>query len=311
MRCMIDVRRLRVLRELADHGTVAAAAAALHLTPSAVSQQLAALTRETGVQLVEPDGRRLRLTDAALVLLGHAHVVFAQLEQAEVDLARHAEGHVTTIRIGAFPTALAGLVAPVTSALRGEQPPVTVHAIEADERSCFAQLAAGQLDVAISVELPGAPQQDGPRFHRQPLLTDVLDAALPAQHPLAGEQAIALSQLAGADWVIGRPGTSCHDVVMVACATAGFTPRAVHHTSDWASVAALVREGDSVALIPRLAQTLVPTGVFLVPLHGSTAARHVFAATRRGNHTAPTTQRALQHLTVAATAAAAVSPAGP
>jgi DNA-binding transcriptional LysR family regulator len=311
MRCMIDVRRLRVLRELADHGTVAAAAAALRLTPSAVSQQLAALARETGVQLVEPDGRRLRLTDAAQVLLGHAHVVFAQLEQAEVDLARHAEGHVTTIRIGAFPTALAGLVAPVTSALRDDHPPVTVHAVEADERTCFAQLAAGQLDVAISVELPGAPQQDGPRFHRQPLLTDVLDAALPAHHPLAREDAIALSQLAGADWVIGSPGTSCHDVVMVACATAGFTPRAVHHTSDWASVAALVREGDSVALIPRLAQTLVPTDVVLVPLNGSTAARHVFAATRRGNHTAPTTQRALHHLVEAATAAAAVSPAGP
>jgi len=310
---MIDVRRLRILRELADHGTIAAAAGALHLTPSAVSQQLASLSRETGVQLVEPDGRRVRLTDAAQVLLGHAHVVFAQLEQAEVDLARHAEGHVTTIRIGAFPTALAALVAPVTSALRDAEPPVTVHALEADERTCFAQLAEGQLDVAISVELPGAPQLDGPRFHRQPLLTDVLDAALPAHHPLACEPAIELSQLAGADWVIGSPGTSCHDIVLVACATVGFTPRAVHHTSDWASVASLVREGDSVALIPRLAQTLVPADVVLVPLQGSTAARHVFAATRRGNHTAPTTRRALEQLTAtaAAAAAAAVSPAGP
>jgi DNA-binding transcriptional LysR family regulator len=309
MHCMIDVRRLRVLRELADHGTIAAAAAALHLTPSAVSQQLAALTRETGVQLVEPDGRRVRLTDAAQVLLGHAHLVFAQLEQAEVDLARHAEGHVTTVRVGAFPSALAGLVSPVTRALRDEQPPVTVQAVEADERTCFAQLAAGDLDVAVSVELSGAPQQDGPRFHRQPLLTDVLDAALPVDHPLAGKRAIELTDLAGADWVIGNPGSSCHDVVVVACATVGFTPRAVHHTSDWAAVASLVRDSDAVALMPRLAQSLVPNGIVVVPLHGSTAARHVFAATRRGNETAPTTRRTLQHLTEAANALGGLSPA--
>ena len=185
--------------------------------------------------------------------------------------------------------------------------------MEADERTCFAQLAEGQLDVAISVELPGAPQLDGPRFHRQPLLTDVLDAALPAHHPLACEPTIELSQLAGADWVIGSPGTSCHDIVLVACATVGFTPRAVHHTSDWASVAALVREGDSVALSRGWRRRSYPADVVLVPLQGSTAARHVFAATRRGNHTAPTTRRALQQLTATAAAAAAavVSPAGP
>jgi DNA-binding transcriptional LysR family regulator len=286
--CMIDVRRLQVLRELADRGTVAAAATALYLTPSAVSQQLAALSREVGTQLLEPDGRRLRLTPAAHVLLDHAHRVFAELEQAETDLASYAAGATSALRIGAFPTALAALVAPAARRLRGQEPPVAVQAVEAEERASFGKLAAGDLDIAISVEFGGAPQAEGPRFYREPLLTDILDAALPIGHPAAGEDSIELARLGSEDWVMGSPGTSCYDVVMVACGAAGFTPRAIHHTSDWVAVAALVADGSAVALIPRLAQALVPSGVALLPLRDATAARHIFVATRRGNQTGPT-----------------------
>jgi DNA-binding transcriptional LysR family regulator len=285
---MIDVRRLQVLRELADRGTVAAAAAALYLTPSAVSQQLAALSREVGAQLLEPDGRRLRLTPAAHVLLDHAHRVFAELEQAETDLASYAAGATSTLRIGAFPTALAALVAPAARRLRSQQPAVSVQAVEAEERASFGKLAAGDLDIAISVEFAGAPQAEGPRFYREPLLTDILDAALPSDHPAAREDSIELARLGSEDWIVGSPGTSCYDVVMVACGAAGFTPRAVHYTSDWVAVAALVADGSAVALIPRLAQALVPSGVALLPLRDATAARHIFAATRRGIQTGPT-----------------------
>ena len=294
--CMIDVRRLQVLRELADRGTVAAAAAALYLTPSAVSQQLAALSREVGAQLLEPDGRRLRLTPAAHVLLDHAHRVFAELEQAETDLASYTAGATSTLRIGAFPTALAALVAPAARRLRGQEPPVAVQAVEAEERASFGKLAAGDLDIAISVEFGGAPQAEGPRFYREPLLTDILDAALPIDHPAAGENSIDLARLGSEDWVIGSPGTSCYDVVMVACGAAGFTPRAIHYTSDWVAVAALVADGSAVALIPRLAQALVPTGVALLPLRDATAARHIFVATRRGNQTGPTIASGLASL---------------
>jgi DNA-binding transcriptional LysR family regulator len=290
---MIEVRRLQVLRELADRGTVAAAAAALYLTPSAVSQQLAALSREVGAQLLEPDGRRLRLTPAAHVLLDHAHRVFAELEQAETDLASYAAGATSTLRIGAFPTALAALVAPAARRLRSQQPPVSVQAVEAEERASFGKLAAGDLDIAISVEFAGAPQAEGPRFYREPLLTDLLDAALPIDHPAAGEDSIDLARLGSEDWIVGSPGTSCYDVVMVACGAAGFTPRAIHYTSDWVAVAALVADGSAVALIPRLAQALVPSGVALLPLRDATAARHIFAATRRGNQTGPTSASGL------------------
>lgn len=294
--CMIEVRRLQVLRELADHGTVAAAARALHLTPSAVSQQLAALGRETGIALVEHDGRRLKLTEAAHVLLEHAHLVFAQLEQAEADLAAYAGGRRSTLRIGAFGSALGGLVAPVARTLRTGSPPVAVHALEAEERTCFTALAAGDLDIAISVEFPGAPQADGPRFHRRALLTDVLDVAVPADHPLAGRTGVELDEFAGADWALGTPGSSCHDIVVAACATVGFTPHAVHYSTDWHAVGALVAAGGVVALVPRLARDRMPASVRLLRVRGTTPARHVFAATRRGAESSPTVHDALSLL---------------
>ncbi|MBO0830276.1 MAG: LysR family transcriptional regulator [Streptosporangiales bacterium] len=293
---MIEVRRLHVLRELADHGTVAAAARALHLTPSAVSQQLAALGRETGVPLVEQDGRRLKLTEAAYVLLEHAHMIFAELEQAEADLAAYAGGRLSTLRIGAFGTALAGLVAPVARTLRTGSPPVTVHAVEAEERACFTALAAGELDIAISVEFPGAPQPDGPRFHRRPLLTDVLDVALAPDHPLAGRTSVELERFAGADWALGTPGSSCHEVAVAACANVGFTPRAVHHSTDWHAIGALVAAGGVVALVPRLARDRMPASVRLLRVRGTAPARHVFAATRRGAESSPTVADALRLL---------------
>ena len=131
IRFMVDLRRLRALRAVADHGTLAAAADALHLTPSAVSQQLAALERDVQRPLLEPNGRTVRLTAAARVLLGHADALFAQLERLEGDLAarRRRAGE---IRVVGFPTALAGLLAPAARTLRAEAPGVELRILEAE-----------------------------------------------------------------------------------------------------------------------------------------------------------------------------------
>ena len=292
---MIDVRRLRVLRELADHGTVAAAAAALHLTPSAVSQQLSTLTKEAGVPLVEPHGRRLRLTDAAHVLLDHAHRIFAQLEEAEADLARHAAGERRVVRVGGFATALSHVVAPAAVSLGQGEQPITLQAVEVSAPDAFADLAAGDLDVVVALESEGAPQQDNPRFHRRDLMADVLDAALPEKHRLSGGSELRLEDLAAEQWVVPPPGTTCHDIVRVSCAAAGFAPRVAHLTGDWVATGALVAAG-AVSLVPRMARNEVPADVVIRPLRGTSAARHVFAATRRGSETEPATARVLDAL---------------
>src|SRR5690242_1969383 len=170
--CMVDVRRLRALRALADHGTLAAAADALHLTPSAVSQQLAALEREAGHRLLEPAGRSVRLTPAAAVLLRHADAVFAQLEQLDSELAAQAAGAVGEVRLGAFPSAVAGLVAPAAGRLRDAAPGVRLTVLEAETDESVLRLGRRDIDVVVAMECSAAPQPGDGRFHREALLGD-------------------------------------------------------------------------------------------------------------------------------------------
>ena len=301
---MIDVRRLRVLRALADHGTVAAAAQALHLTPSAVSQQLAALEREVGQPVVERRGRGLILTGAGDVVLEHAHALFAQLERAEADVAAHGRGELGTVVVGAFPTALASVAAPAVQALADEHPRLRVELLDVESPHCFAALAGESIDVAISMESASAPAPDDPRFARRPLLDDPLDAALPVGHPLARRASIALEALAGETWVGPSDGTSCLEVTLAGCAAAGFTPRLTHRTTDFTTLMTFVAAGLGVALVPRLAQGRVPDGVAVVALRGTPPARRVFAATRRGSETRPTVAAVLDALGDAAAVAA-------
>lgn len=285
---MIDVRRVRALRELSERGTIAAAAEALSLTPSAVSQQLAALEREVGQPLLEPDGRRVRLTPAARVVLDHAGPLFVRLERMQADLDAHARGERGLVRIGAFPTAIIDLVAPAAVALRSRAPGVTLQVREEEAPGVFDVLLRGDVDVALGMASAYAPTPGDERFTRVELQRDVLDAGLPAEHPLAGADEIDLGDLAREDWVVPPPGWQCESVLLGACQSAGFVPEVVHRTSDWAAALALVSAGLGVTLVPRLAQTAPPPGVALRPLVGDDPpARHLFAACRGGAEAAP------------------------
>jgi molybdate transport repressor ModE-like protein len=293
---MIDARRLRVLREVAEQGTLAAAADALHLTPSAVSQQLAALEREVGQPVIERNGRGVRLTGAAEVLVDHANVVLAQLEAAAADVAAYSEGVVGTVRIAGFATALAEIVAPAAAALRASHPRLALTIAEQEAPDCFRALARGDADIALSMASRLAPPRDDPRFHRRALRADALDAVLPADHRLAVRAEIELAELAGEPFVGPPDGTSCHDVTVSGCAAAGFTPAFQHRSLDFYTTMALVAAGLGVALVPRLAQAAVPPGAVIRPLSAPAPARHVFAATRAGAERRPTVAAVLDAL---------------
>ena len=297
---MIDARRLRVLREVAEQGTLSAAADALHLTPSAVSQQLAALEREVGQPVLERNGRGVRLTGAAEVLVGHANLVLAQLEAAEADVAAYSEGVVGTVRIAGFATALAEIGAPAVAALRATHPRLTLTVTEQEAPECFAALARGDAEIAISMASRQAPSADDPRFHRRFLRADALDAVVPAGHPLVARAEIALSELAEEAFVGPPDGTSCHDVTVTGCAAAGFRPAFEHWSLDFHTTMALVSVGLGVALVPRLAQAVVPPGAVVRPLRAPAPARHVFASTRAGAERRPTVAAVLDALTGAA-----------
>lgn len=283
---MIDVRRLRILRELDQRGTVAATAGALHLTPSAVSQQLATLARETGVTLLDPDGRRLRLTAAARVLLGHADEVFAQLERAQADLDAFARGEVGTVRLAAFPTATLGIVVPALRALRGTHPRLELTIIDALVPECYDQLGSGELDLVVTVH--DSRTAVPPRFSRVHLLDDPLDLVLPRDHPLAASPSVTLDALATETFVGGFDETPCHQIVVTACAAAGFAPRVRHRSDDYGALLGLVGAGCGVGLIPRLSGLSSTDEAIVRPLADAVPPiRRLYATVREGSQTAP------------------------
>ncbi|MGH3647170.1 MAG: LysR family transcriptional regulator [Micromonosporaceae bacterium] len=238
----VDLRRLHVLRMVNQHGTVTAAAAALHLTPSAVSHQLRQLSHELGVALLEPRGRRVCLTPAGHTLVRYADVLHADWERAHAELAEYAiDGTAGVLRIAGFPTAVAGLLAPAARRLAGDLPRLVVRLRETETDAGFDLLLAGETDIAVVVPTPDTPPLDDPRFQQQPLLSD----------PLADKPEVSLADAPHEPWIIAAPGSSdCARLVAAACTAAGFTPKIAHEATDVAAVAALVSYGLGVSLVP-------------------------------------------------------------
>ncbi|MEV6284190.1 LysR substrate-binding domain-containing protein [Kribbella sp. NPDC051770] len=276
---MIEVRRLRVLRALADHGTVTAAAEVLHLTPSAVSQQLAALESEVGQELLERRGRRVAITSAGRLLLTHADTILTEVERAEDAMRLYADGTTGELRIAAFATAISLLVAPTLARLRDSTPGLHLVIQDAEGHQALTQLLDGEVDLAVTVEHRGSPHDD--RLTLTPLYAEPFVAVLPPTHPAAlSPDPVDLTALATDDWVMTSVGNPIRDVVLLACEQSGFQPRIVHTSDDFRSVAALCAANAGVSLVPRL--TLPPTTPAAIrPLQPPTPTRRVLAATRR------------------------------
>jgi DNA-binding transcriptional LysR family regulator len=277
---VIDPRRLRVLRALADHGTVTAAAAALHLTPSAVSQQLAALESEAGHPLLLRKGRRVSLTPAGELLVAHAHAVAAELERAQATLDALTTGSAGRVAVAAFASAITQVVAPALKALKERSIELSVR--DAEGHDSVRLLLDGEIDVAITEE-----HRSTDRFTSFPLYTEPFDVVLPPGHPLTGP--VDLAALADEDWVVTLPGNPLRDVVEMACAQAGFAPRIRHTSDDFRAIQALVAAGGGVALAPRNA-------VRGVPVAGVVPLRRVVAAVRRGSEDHPLIRAVLDEL---------------
>jgi DNA-binding transcriptional LysR family regulator len=284
---MIHLGRLRALCELSERGTIAAAAQALHLTPSAVSQQIAALERDVGERLVEPDGRKVRLTPVGRVLVSGADAVFAEVERLHAEVARHAEGTEANLRVGSFATGITRIVAPAAAILRDSAPGVRIEVVEAEAPDAFADLARHELDMVVSMEAPGAPPGDDPRATRIPLRADPLLALLPCDHPLAGRKHVPLAGLANDHWIAPPAGWLCEQIILAGCQTAGFTPHVLHRAGDWQAMVALCSAGLGVAMVPALADVRPDDAVVLRQIAEPAPRRHIFAACRRGAQRSP------------------------
>jgi DNA-binding transcriptional LysR family regulator len=297
----IDVRRLRVLRELQLRATVGATARALNLTPSAVSQQIAALSRDIGVALLAPNGRGVRLTPQAQLLLEHATLIDAQLERARADLAALEEGTLGRFVVGAFSTAVSGLVAPAIERLRHQHPGIQIGVEDAEAPECFVRLDRGDLDIVIAVDYRSGPSREDARYYRDELLDDPLWVAVPEGHPQAGRVSIDLRVLAKERWVMGAVHGPCLEATLAACAAAGFNPGVVHRVNDWSAFVPLVA-GGGVGLIPRLGIDATPLrGVAVRPVAGRwRPSRHLYLAIRAGAERSPAMAAVLSALQAAA-----------
>ncbi|MFF3033956.1 LysR family transcriptional regulator [Streptomyces rubiginosohelvolus] len=291
-----DVKKLRILRTLRDRGTVTATAEALLMTPSAVSQQLTNLARQLGVDLLEAQGRRVRLTDAAHLVLRHAEAVFAQLERAEAELTGYLRGEAGEVRVAAFSTAVPALVVPAVRLLRAEdRPGPDVRVREAEAAQAYELLTAGEVDLALSLAAH-APTARDPRFSLFPLLADPLDVALPAGHPLADAPGLRLADLAADRWIFGGSGP-WSEITTAACEAAGFVPEQAHSAAGWTAILALVEAGMGVALVPRMAsREQRREGVVMRVLEADRPRRHVVAAVRHGAESGPAVARVLAAL---------------
>lgn len=284
---MLNVNRLRVLREVAGRGTVVGAAEALFMTPSAVSQQLSTLVREAGTPLLERDGRRLRLTAAGERLVAHTERVLAELERASADLAASAEGVVGHVRVSAFPTAARALLVPALVRLRADHPNLRVSMVDLEPEQSMPALKAGQLDLVVTYEHDVMPMIEDPGISRERILVEPLYVALPASHPLASRSRVPLAGLAEEQWVVGHDASSLLDLVMNAAHRVGFEPKTDLHSNDFQVILAAVGAGLGVSLVPPLALVGEYPDVVLRPAAEFPLNRFVHSNIRRGSGADP------------------------
>ncbi len=275
---MLDVRRLRLLRELALRGTIAAVAQALAFSPSAVSQQLSVLEREAGVQLLERTGRNVALTPAARNLVRHAEAVLEHLEMAAADLAAARHGPVGPVRIGAFPTATRTIVPDALAALTRDHPGLEPMVREIDPAEVADALRCGDLDLALVHTYDFVPSTPEPGLVTAPLFTEPMYLASMRPVEAAGDLPL-LARYGDAPWITATPGTLCHAMTLGACRAAGFAPQVRHHIDEFATVLALVALGQGVAIVPHLGALDPPRDVALTRLP---VRRHTLVAHRRG-----------------------------
>jgi DNA-binding transcriptional LysR family regulator len=279
---MLDLHRLRLLRELEARGTVSAVAAALGYTTSAVSQQLAVLEREAGAELLERVGRNVQLTDAGRVLARHAQGLLDSVEAAEAEVAQVAAGQVAgTVRISAFQSAFLRIVAPAVRALADSHPRIRVEAGELEVEQGVPALRLQHLDVVVGDEYDDQPRPVHRDLVRTDLVRERVRLVLPLDHPLARRRKVPLAELAAQPWAACQPGTGHREMQIRTCRQlGGFEPDLRYASDDFLILLELVRTTGACALLPELVLGYEAPGVVVRDLAEGAIGRTVYLLTR-------------------------------
>jgi DNA-binding transcriptional LysR family regulator len=283
---MLNVARLKVLKEVAYRGSLSSAAEALSYTQSAVSQQIAALESETGMTLLERHPRGVSLTAAGQTLVGHAEGILARLDTAEAALSAIAGLRGGRLRMASFPTAGSTLMPVAIANFRAAYPEVELTLAEGEPEEIVPRLRAGELDLALLFEFDEDTQLlEG--MARSPLLEDPMYLALPREHRLVKKAKLRLAELHGESWVQTSSSSPCARHVVRSCHAAGFEPSVTFESDDYQTVQGLVAAGVGVALIPELALSVVREDIVIRALSPAPPVRQVIAATPEGARLVP------------------------
>jgi DNA-binding transcriptional LysR family regulator len=292
---MLDVRRMRVLREVAARGSFSAAAEALNFTQSAVSQHVAALERESGAKLVERGARGVRLTVAGRALVDHTDAILARIGAAEEELAAIAGLRGGRLRLACFQSAGATLVPRAVAVFHGRHPGVELGMVEAEPAAAGALLRSGEIDLALVYDHDSVPAMLEPELELTPLVDDRYDAILPRDHRLARRRRLALSDLAEDPWIASRHSGGCRQITEQVCRDAGFEPRVAFEADETLAAQALVAAGVGVTILPRLALTVVHPEVVTRALSDAPV-RRVWAARAASAYRSPASEAMMQIL---------------
>ena len=293
---MLDVRRMRVLREVARRGSFSAAAESLAYTQSAVSQQIAALEREAGTRLVERSARGVRLTDAGRALVEHTDVILARLADAEAELEAIAGLRGGRLRLASFPSAGATIMPEAIARFRTRHPAVELTLEPAEPEPSLVKLRAGEADLVLDITSGFRPPRDE-AIERVHLLDDPMYVALPAGHPLAHRRQLKLEDLADEQWILGTTG-SCPDasIFLHSCQVAGFEPDVTFNSDDYFAIQGFVAAGMGASFIPDLALITVRDDIVVRSLGPRPPVRVIWAAMLKDSYASPARQAMVQIL---------------
>ncbi|TQJ47574.1 MULTISPECIES: LysR family transcriptional regulator [Streptomyces] len=298
---MLNLERLRTLDALARHGSVSGAATGLHITTSAVSQQMAKLEREVGQRLLAKQGRGVRLTDAGRLLADHASRILSQVELAQSDLEAQRGQVVGELRLSAFPTAARGLFPVALAELRKAHPGLRLRSCELEPERGVAGVVRGDLDLAVVLDWYNKPMPVPDGLVKAPILDDPADVAMPAGHPLADRDEVDLGEFAEDEWITWGEGEFCHEWLMFTLRSRGVEPIVGHRAAETHTQLGLVAAGLGVCIAPLLGRHPVPEGVVTVPLR-QRVRRHVYVLWRADADRRPSIRAAVAALKAAGSA---------
>jgi DNA-binding transcriptional LysR family regulator len=290
---MLDVKRLRILREVAQRGSFSAAADSLYLSQSAVSQQIATLEREVGMTLLDRTRQGPRLTDAGRVLVSHADAAIARLDEAERELASIAGLQGGELRLASFPSASATVLTEAISNFHGRHPNVRLSVVDAEPQESLPRLRGGEFDLVLTFDYPDVPKPEDRDVEHTLVLTENMHLALPADHELASRGVIPLSELADAEWLCGSRPSTCGEVIFTACRNAGFEPRIGFESDDYHVMQGFIAAGLGFTLLPDLALLTLRSDLVVRPTDPPAPQRRVWAATRDEGARSPATEEML------------------